>query len=87
MAQGQKSLTTLQIWKVKNIALRIMMNGTTLSILTHNKLSSVTESNLEAGDVTVVLSGTCFIYVMQHFIQPCCKVSLSLKFVLKYGNL
>lgn len=87
MAQGQKSLTTLQIWKVKNIALWILMNGTILSILTHNKLSTVTECNLESGDVTVVLSGICFIYVMQHFIQPCCKVSLSLQFVLKYGNL
>lgn len=30
------------------------------SILTHNKLSSDTESNLEAGDVTGVLSGICF---------------------------
>jgi len=87
MAQGQKSLKALQIWKVKNTALRIMMNGKTLSILTHNKLSSVTETSLEAGYVTVVLSGTGFIYVMQHFIQPCRKVSLNLKFVLKYGNL
>lgn len=30
------------------------------SILTPNKMSSVTEFNLEAGDVTGVLSGTCF---------------------------
>lgn len=63
------------------------MKGTTLSILTLNKLSSVTESNLEVGDVPVVLSGTCVVYVMQHFIQPCCEVPLRLRFVLKYGNL
>lgn len=35
-----------------------------LSILTYKKQLSVTESSLEAGDVTVVLSGTYFIYVM-----------------------
>lgn len=53
------------------------------SILPPNKMSSVTEFNLEAGDVTGVLSGTVF---LQHFIQQgrkTCKISLSLKFPSK----
>lgn len=64
MSQGPKGLTSLQIQKIKKYCFLSNEEQKNAQYTHTSKLLSVTESNLEAGAVTAVLSRICFIYVM-----------------------